>query len=53
MASLKRLTKTQILEEELKEVNEFNKVILARNQELETQLAEESHEKQLSTDRFS
>jgi hypothetical protein len=42
---LKRLTETQILEDELKEVGELNKVILARNLELETQLAEESREK--------
>jgi hypothetical protein len=40
--SLKRLTETQILEDELKEVSELNKIILAWNQELETQLAEES-----------
>jgi hypothetical protein len=39
--SLKRLTKTQILKNELKEVSKLNKVILAQNQELETQLADE------------
>jgi hypothetical protein len=40
--SLKRLTKTQILEDELKEVSELNKVNLAQNQELESQLADKS-----------
>jgi hypothetical protein len=42
---LKRLTETQILEDELKEVGEMNKVILTQNQELETQLAKDSQEK--------
>jgi hypothetical protein len=35
----------QILEDELKEVSEMDRVILAQNQELETQLADESWEK--------
>jgi hypothetical protein len=43
--ALKRLIETQLLEDELKEVNESNKILLARNQELETQLAEESRER--------
>jgi hypothetical protein len=43
--ALKRLTETQILEDELTEVNALNKVLLAWNQELETQLAVESREK--------
>jgi hypothetical protein len=43
--SLKRLIKAQILEDELKEVSDLNKVLLAPNQELETQLDEESREK--------
>jgi hypothetical protein len=43
--SLKRLTETQIHEDELQEVNELNKVILDWNQELETQLADKSREK--------
>jgi hypothetical protein len=33
------------LEGELKEVSESNKILLARNQELETQMVEESQEK--------
>jgi hypothetical protein len=43
--ALKRLTKAHILEDELTEVSALNKVLLARNQELETQLADESQEK--------
>jgi hypothetical protein len=39
--TIKRLTKTQIFEDELKEVNEWNKVLLAHNLELEAQLVEE------------
>jgi hypothetical protein len=37
--------KTHFFEDELKEVSELNKIRLARNQELETQLTEESQEK--------
>jgi hypothetical protein len=33
---------TQILEDELKEVNELNLILLAEKQELETKLAKES-----------
>jgi hypothetical protein len=40
--ALKRLTETQILDDELKEEKALNKALLARNQELETQLAAES-----------
>jgi hypothetical protein len=40
--TIKRMTKTQILEDELKEVGEFNSVLLAQKQELEAKLAEES-----------
>jgi hypothetical protein len=43
--ALKRLIETQLLEDELKEVNESNKILLARNQELETQLVKESRER--------
>jgi hypothetical protein len=38
--TLKRLTETQLFKDELKEVSKMNKVLLAHNQELETQLAE-------------
>jgi hypothetical protein len=40
--AIKRMTNTQILEDELKEVGEFNSVLLAQKQELEAKLAEES-----------
>jgi hypothetical protein len=40
--TIKRMTKTQILEDKLKEVGEFNSVLLAQKQELEAKLAEES-----------
>jgi hypothetical protein len=39
------MTKTQILEDELKEVNELNSVLLGKKQELEAKLAEESQAK--------
>jgi hypothetical protein len=42
--ALKRLTETQILEDGLTEENVVNKALLARNQELETQLATESRD---------
>jgi hypothetical protein len=35
------MTKTQILEDELKEVGELNSVLLAEKQELEAKLAKE------------
>jgi hypothetical protein len=43
--ALKRLIETRLFEDELKEVSELNKILLARNQELDTQQAEESWEK--------
>jgi hypothetical protein len=43
--ALKRLTKAQILEDELIEEKALNKTLLAGNQELETQLAAERREK--------
>jgi hypothetical protein len=43
--TLKRLTEAHIFEDELKEASELNKVLLAQNQELETQLTKESWEK--------
>jgi hypothetical protein len=46
--AVKRLLETQLFEDELKEVNELNSVLLTRKQELEAQLAEES---QAKTDR--
>jgi uncharacterized small protein (DUF1192 family) len=43
--TIKRMMKTQILEDELKEVGELNSVLLAKKQELEAMLAEESQAK--------
>jgi hypothetical protein len=40
--AIKRMTETQILEYELKEVGELNSVLLEEKQELEAKLAEES-----------
>jgi hypothetical protein len=37
-----RLTETQIFEDELKQVKDLNKNLMAHNQELEYQLAETS-----------
>jgi hypothetical protein len=39
------MTETQILENDLKEVNELNSVVLAQKQELEAKLAKESQQK--------
>jgi hypothetical protein len=39
------MMETQILKDELKEVNELNLVLLAQKQELEAKLAEESQTK--------
>jgi uncharacterized small protein (DUF1192 family) len=39
--TIKQMTKTQILEDELKEVGELNSVLLAEKQELEAKLAKE------------
>jgi hypothetical protein len=43
--AIKRMTETQILTDELKEVGELNSVLLAQKQELEAKLAEESQAK--------
>jgi hypothetical protein len=43
--TIKRMTETQILENELKEVSELNLILLAKKQELETKLAKESQAK--------
>jgi hypothetical protein len=43
--ALKRLTEKQILDDELKEERALNQTLLARNQELKTQLAMESKDK--------
>jgi hypothetical protein len=40
--AIKRLTKTQLFEDELKEMSQLNTALLARIQELEDQLAKES-----------
>jgi hypothetical protein len=42
--SLKRLTEAQNFEDEMKQVTTLNETLLARNQELVTQLVEESQE---------
>jgi hypothetical protein len=39
------MTKTQIFEDELKQVKDLNKNLMARNQELESRLVEASREK--------
>jgi hypothetical protein len=39
------MTEAQILEDELKEVSEFNSILLAEKQELETKLTKESQAK--------
>jgi hypothetical protein len=43
--AIKRMTETQILEDELKELSELNSVLLAKKQELEVKLAKESQAK--------
>jgi hypothetical protein len=43
--AVKRMTKTQLFEDELKEVSQLNSVLLAQKQELETRLAKESQAK--------
>jgi hypothetical protein len=43
--AIKRLTKTQIFDDELKQVNDLNENLMAHNQELESQLVEVSREK--------
>jgi hypothetical protein len=40
--ALKRLTETQIFEDEQKQVKDLNKDLMAHNQELESQLVEAS-----------
>jgi folate-dependent phosphoribosylglycinamide formyltransferase PurN len=41
-AAIKRMTETQVLEDELKEVSKLNLVLFAQQQELEAKLVEES-----------
>jgi hypothetical protein len=43
--AVKRISKTQLFEDELKEVSQLNSILLAQKQELETRLAEESQAK--------
>jgi hypothetical protein len=43
--AIKWMAETQSFEDELKEVSKLNSVLLARNQELEDQLAKESQVK--------
>jgi hypothetical protein len=43
--TIKWMTETQILEDELKEVSEINSVLLAQKQELEAELTKESQAK--------
>jgi uncharacterized small protein (DUF1192 family) len=43
--AIKRLTETQIFEDELKEVSELNSIIFAQKQELEAKLTEERQAK--------
>jgi hypothetical protein len=46
--AIKQMTETRILEDELKEVCEFNSILLVEKQELETKLAKESQAKDVS-----
>jgi hypothetical protein len=41
--TIKQMTETQVLEDELKEVGELNSILLAQKQELEAELDKESH----------
>jgi hypothetical protein len=43
--TIKWMMKTQILDDDLKEVSELNSILLAEKQELETKLAKESQAK--------
>jgi hypothetical protein len=43
---VKRMQETQTIEDELKAMIEFNSIPLARNEELETKLTEESQSKE-------
>jgi hypothetical protein len=43
--TIKRMMKTQILDDDLKEVSELNSILLAEKQEIETKLAKESQAK--------
>jgi hypothetical protein len=43
--AIKRMSETQILEDELKEVSELNSIIFAQKQELEAKLVEERQAK--------
>jgi hypothetical protein len=44
---VKRMTKTQLFEDELKEVSQLNSVFLAQKLELEAKLPEENQEKKM------
>jgi hypothetical protein len=43
--TIKWMMKTQILDDDLKEVSELNSILLAEKQEIETKLAKESQAK--------
>jgi hypothetical protein len=43
--AIKRMTKTQIFEDKLKQVKDLNENLMAHNQELESRLVEASQEK--------
>jgi hypothetical protein len=43
--AVKRMTETQLFEDELKDMSQLNTILLARSQELEAQLTEESQAK--------
>jgi hypothetical protein len=45
MVAVKRMTKTQVLEDMLKELRKLNSVLLAQRQELEAKVVEESQAK--------
>jgi hypothetical protein len=40
--TIKRMTETRVLEDELKEVSKLNSVVLAQKQKIEAKLTEES-----------
>jgi hypothetical protein len=43
--AVKRMMKTQLFEDDLKEVSQLHSILLAQKQELDTRLAEESQAK--------
>jgi hypothetical protein len=45
MVAVKRMTKTQVLEDMLKELSKLNSVLLSQRQELEAKVAEGSQAK--------